>query len=185
MTKLAVFFPGIGYTVDKPLLHYSRRIAQDLGYDIRLLTYSGFPKGVKGDRAKMVESYNIALAQSREMLTGIDLTQYEDVLFVGKSIGTIIAAQIASESPVTVRLILYTPLEDTFLFPVEKAIVFTGSADPWVGGSKSRISQLCREREIPCIIIPEGNHSLESKNLEADIRNMQMIMKETDRFVRK
>ena len=33
MSKLAVIFPGIGYTVDKPLLHYSRRIAADLGYE--------------------------------------------------------------------------------------------------------------------------------------------------------
>ena len=46
MSKLAVFFPGIGYTVDKPLLHYSRRIVQEFGYEIQLLTYDGFPQGV-------------------------------------------------------------------------------------------------------------------------------------------
>ena len=55
MSKLAVFFPGVGYTVDKPLLHYSRRIAADAGYEIKLLPYTGFPDKVKnffgiGDR---------------------------------------------------------------------------------------------------------------------------------------
>ena len=34
MKKLAVYFPGIGYTVDKPLMHYSRRLAADAGKNI-------------------------------------------------------------------------------------------------------------------------------------------------------
>ena len=51
--KLAVFFPGIGYTMDRPLLHFSRRIAADLGYELRPLPYTGFPSGVRGDREKM------------------------------------------------------------------------------------------------------------------------------------
>ena len=37
MGKLAVIFPGIGYTADKPLLYYSRRIAANLGYEIRTM----------------------------------------------------------------------------------------------------------------------------------------------------
>ena len=94
MKKLAVFFPGIGYTVDKPLLHYSRKLVTDAGYEVKLLPYSGFPQKVKGDRDKMLESYRIALAQSEEMLSGIDFSDYYSVLFVGKSIGTIVAAEI-------------------------------------------------------------------------------------------
>ena len=43
MKKLAVFFPGIGYTADRPLLYYSRRTAAELGYEIRSVAYSGFP----------------------------------------------------------------------------------------------------------------------------------------------
>ena len=36
MPKLAVIFPGIGYTAYKPLLYYSRRIAANFGYEIKL-----------------------------------------------------------------------------------------------------------------------------------------------------
>ena len=61
MKRLAVFFPGIGYTVDKPLMHYSRRLAEKLGFEICLLPYSGFPKKVKGDKARMRESYKKVL----------------------------------------------------------------------------------------------------------------------------
>lgn len=184
MKKIAVFFPGIGYTVDKPLLHYSRRLAADLGYQIRLLPYTGFPEKVRGDRSKMVESYKIALEQSRQMLADIDFTECEDVLFIGKSIGTIVSAQIASECSVPIRQVFYTPLEDTFRFPVETAITFTGAADPWVGMEKSRIRELCKERNIDCIVIPDANHSLESTDLQQDIKNLIMIMEKTADFIR-
>ena len=30
--KLAIFFPGIGYHCDKPLLYYSRKLSQECGY---------------------------------------------------------------------------------------------------------------------------------------------------------
>ena len=76
MKKLAVFFPGIGYTVDKPLMHYSRRLAADAGFEVLLLPYAGFPQKVKGDPAKMEESYDVALSQSWEMLSSTDLSEY-------------------------------------------------------------------------------------------------------------
>ena len=50
MRKLAVFFPGIGYTIDKPLLHYSRVLAADAGFEVKLLPNTGFLKRIKGDR---------------------------------------------------------------------------------------------------------------------------------------
>ena len=31
--KAAVFFPGIGYHCDKPLLYYSRKLAKECGYE--------------------------------------------------------------------------------------------------------------------------------------------------------
>ena len=187
MPKLAVFFPGIGYTVDKPLLHFSRRIVFDCGYEIKLLPYEGFPAKVKGDRDKMVESFMIALKQSEEMLAEVDLSAYEDVVFVGKSVGTIVAAKIASESAVAdkIRMVLYTPLDDTFRFLKEdaKAIVFTGAADPWVGGAESKIPELCEKKKIPYYVIPEANHSLESTDTKQDLENLKDIMEKTKKFV--
>lgn len=31
--KIAVFFPGIGYHCDKPLLYYARKLVQEYGYE--------------------------------------------------------------------------------------------------------------------------------------------------------
>lgn len=41
MKKLAIFFPGIGYHCDKPLLYYARKLTQECGYEESiLLSYS-------------------------------------------------------------------------------------------------------------------------------------------------
>ena len=116
--KLAVFFPGIGYTVDKPLMYYSRKLAAQQGYEIRLLPYQGFPSKIQGDAGRMRESFRIAMEQTMEMLTGTELETYDELLFVGKSIGTIVAAKLASDMSLQdrTRFVLYTPLEETFQF---------------------------------------------------------------------
>ena len=183
VNKLAVIFPGIGYSADKPLLHYSRRLAEKHGYEAIILPYSGFPKKVKGDRKKMEECFHIAVRQSRKMLSDVNYPEYDDILFIGKSIGTVAAAQIASETGKAIRLVLFTPLEETFSFGVGQAIVFTGSGDPWVGGENSRIPQLCERQGIPCRVIPAANHSLETGDPIQDIQNLKTVMEETERFV--
>lgn len=185
MKKIAVFFPGIGYTVDKPLMYYSRRLASAYGYEIRLLLYGGFPEKVKGDRNKMEESFKLALAQSKMMLEDLDFADYEEILFVGKSVGTIVAAAVAAQSPVQdrIRRILYTPLEDTFAFPLGDSVVFTGLGDPWVGKENSRIPELCRERNIPCYVYAGANHSLETGDVRVDLDNLREIIGEAEKFI--
>ena len=186
--KLAVFFPGIGYTVDKPLMYYSRKIAAQAGYEVKLLPYGGFPPKILGDRERMTESFRIALQQAEEMLSGVVWEDYEELLFVGKSIGTIVAAKlaetIAARTAGGLRLVLYTPLEETFLFGVRDAIAFTGTGDPWVGEADSRIGSLCEERGLPCIVVPAANHSLETGELFTDLDNLQMIMTATREYIR-
>ena len=185
MKKLAVFFPGIGYTVDKPLLYYSRKIAAEQGYEIKLLPYQGFPSKIMGDRGRMEESFRIALEQTQQMLSEMDLSQYEKLLFVGKSIGTIVAAKVASEMGTEnrTRFVFYTPLEETFAFRGGDAVVFTGTDDPWVGRANSRIPECAERKGYRCIRIADANHSLETGIVGKDLENLLMIMEETRRFI--
>ena len=186
MSRLAVIFPGIGYTADKPLLHYSRRIAERAGYEIKVIPYSGFPKKVRGDREKMRKCFELALEQSEKYLAGTDLDSYSDILFIGKSVGTAVAADIAARSSAktNIRFILYTPLEATFEYPLGSAIAFTGSADPWTGGEESRIAEICAQRKIPCYVTEGANHSLETADPQQDIAALQLVMHRTEAFIR-
>ena len=186
MKRLALVFPGIGYTVDKPLLHYGRRLAESFGYACRLLPYGGFPKKTQGDGEWLRRTCELALAQTRGLLADTDLKEWDELLFIGKSIGTVIAAQIAEECGVRdrARFVLYTPLEETFARPLGDAIVFTGSGDPFVGGKEGRIPALCGERAIPCFVVEDANHSLETDDPERDIRNLEEVMRQTAAFLR-
>ena len=185
MKRLAVIFPGIGYTADKPLLHYGRRLAERYGYESRILSYGGFPPKVKGDRDRMKRSFALALAQAEEMLADVVLRAFDDILFIGKSIGTAAAAHIAAGSGAgeRIRFVLFTPLAETFDHPLGDAVVFTGSADPWVGGAESPVPALCAERGIPCFVVADANHSLETPDPLTDVRNLRDVMDRTAAFI--
>ena len=50
--KAAVFFPGIGYHCDKPLLYYSRKLAQECGYEETIaLSYTYDGGNIRGNAA--------------------------------------------------------------------------------------------------------------------------------------
>lgn len=186
MKKLAVFFPGIGYTADKPLLYYSRKLAAELSYEVLTLSYGGFPKKPKDDPEKLKACFRLAADQAAEQLEEVRWKHYDEIVFVAKSIGTAVAADLAAKCPVKerIRFVLYTPVEELFSFPLGEAVAFTGGADPWVGGAESRVPALCRERGIPCLLIPGANHSLETGDLHTDLQTIIAVMESTGRFLR-
>ena len=186
MKRLAVVFPGIGYREDRSLLYFGRKIAEALGYESKILSYGGFPERIGRDAEKMREACETALLQSEALLADTDLSGREDILFLAKSIGTVAAAAFAARSPARerIRLVLYTPLEQTFAYPLGEAVAFTGSADPWTGGAEGRICALCAQRRIDCMLIEGANHSLESGDPLRDVENLREIMRRTDAFVR-
>ena len=181
MKRLAVFFPGVGYTPDKPLLYHSRRIAESLGLDVLTLTFSGFPKKIKGDEKKMRKSFDLALSQSREQLKVVKCSAHDNIVFLGKSIGAVAAAALAAEF-CCARLVLYTPLEPAFSFPLPQTIVFTGAKDPWV--APGQIPALCERKGIPCTVIPDANHSLETGDPMRDLGRLREIMIQTEQFLK-
>ena len=181
--KLAVILPGIGYTCDRPLLYYGGKLAQALGWEVRRVPYGGFPEKVRGDLEKMRQSAEMALQQTEEMLLGIDWNQYGQIIFISKSVGTVAAAAYAHAHQLSCRHILFTPVEATFSAPVEQAIAFHGTADPWV--ETETLKRLCREANIPLHITENANHSLETGDVPLDIRNLQAVMARVEAFMRR
>ena len=63
--KLAVFFPGIGYHCDKPLLYYSRKLVQEYGYEkIVTLNYTYDGKNLRGNEEKMQQAFDSLYIQA-------------------------------------------------------------------------------------------------------------------------
>ncbi len=175
MSKIACLFPGIGYTCDKPLLYYSWKLLKGLGWEVVPVAYSGFPSGVKGSAEKMQQSAQMALEQAEEILKDIDWSNYSDILMVGKSVGTVVCAAYAQRHRLQCRQILFTPVEATFRFAGRQSIVFHGTADPWA--DTGVIEDCCQRMNIPLYETENANHSLETGNVDSDIKTMRKTMK--------
>ena len=182
--KTAVIFPGIGYHTDKPLLYFSAKLAAAAGYEIVRVPYGNFPKGVKGDREKMKAALESAMAQTEEILAGTDLAGAEELLFISKSIGTVVSGAYAARHGLSPRHIFYTPLAATFRYAAPgSGIAFHGTADPWAADEE--IAQGCLEKQIPLTNVADANHSLETGDALLDIANLAKVMEETARYIRR
>ena len=166
--RLAVLFPGIGYHCDKPLLYYSAKLARAAGFEVLPVPYAGFPEKVRGDESKLRVCGELAWTQANERLSAVKWDQWRDIVFIGKSIGTIVGSRYALEKGIDVRSVLLTPLHETFSYARGSAIAFHGTADPWA--NTGRIVDECRARGIPLFLTERANHSLETGDALRDIR---------------
>lgn len=173
--KIAVLFPGIGYTCDKPLLYYAGKIVISKGYELVKVEYGNFPSGIKGNKEKMERAFHCGLEQVEDSLRDICWEEYEDILFVSKSIGTVISSAFARQHQLSVKNILFTPLQQTFLFTDENGIVFHGTADPWA--DTKDIIEGCKKLNLPLVLTEEGNHSLETGDILKDLQNLEKTMR--------
>lgn len=184
MKQIAVFFPGIGYHCDKPLLYFSQRIAQEAGYqEVIPLRYHCPASDIRGNLEKMREAGLALFAQTEEALKDIPWSQYGDILFVSKSVGTAIAAAYARKHKLECRNIFYTPVALTFAESPRNGIAFTGSCDPWV--ETGVVEDGCKQAGIPLTVIQEANHSLETGFPMRDIRILESAMEETRWYIQR
>lgn len=174
--KIAVLFPGIGYTCDKPLLYYTAKIAAEQGYEIVKVNYSGFEAGIKGDEQKMQAAFRSALSQAETILEDIVWSDYDQILFISKSVETVVSSCYTREHALAVKNILLTPLTQTFLFAGGNCVAFHGTSDPWA--KTEDILKVCQEKQIPVFLTEGGNHSLEVGNVETDVKNLREVLRE-------
>lgn len=190
--KLAVYFPGVGYHCDKPLLYYARKVAAACGFDQHItLSYTTQTRDLLGNPANMKAAFLELYEQAESALdktaafsqqSGV-ASCCDEILFISKSVGTAIAARYTSEHNIPCWHILYTPLAETFAFHPRNGIAFTGTADPWV--NTAVIRQQCQEHQIPFFLYENANHSLETGDVFRNLDIMKEVMQKTEKFIRK
>ena len=178
--KLAVILPGIGYHKDKPLLYYGTKLVTQLGYEVKHISYENMPEKIQGDESMMRRAAETAYEHTKEQLATVGFSDYEEVLFIGKSIGTIAQAKYVEEHKIKAKQIWYTPLEATFSFDSKNVLAFIGQSDPWSDLSvmKEKVSKM----EVTLYQYPGCNHSLESEDVEQNIFVLQDVMARTKAF---
>ena len=184
MSKKAIIVPGIGYTTDRSLLYFAGKVAQNAGYELQKIQFSGFEKGVKGDPEKMKRAFDHAYNQLMEQLPSFD--RDDEVLFISKSIGTAVSLRADIEKDIRARHILFTPLMETMELLGElldrqgkerrsDIVVFHGLADPWAAENDG-MRVMAEQRGVEYHELPGANHSLETGNPIRDLEYQKNIM---------
>lgn len=184
MSKIAIIVPGIGYTTDRSLLYFAGKVAQNAGYELQKIQFSGFEKGVKGNPEKMKRAFSHAYEQLMEQRPSFD--RDDEVLFISKSIGTAVSLRADIENDIRARHILFTPLMETMELMqqlLEKQgksrrsdlIIFHGLADPWAADNDS-MRVIAEQRGVEYHELPGANHSLETGNPIRDLEYQKNIM---------
>ena len=185
MKRLVIIFPGLGYTADKPLLYYGLNVACECGYqDYRKLSFAPRDKSnIRGNETAMQAAFEELYKQAVEQLRDIEWGNYDDILFVSKSIGTIIACAYAAEQGIKgVKHVLYTPLKYTYQYKIQTAIAFIGTDDAW--SNYQEVVTLSEKAGIPISVFENCNHSLEVvDDVSGNITRLLEIMKITREFL--
>lgn len=157
---LAVLLPGIGYTLDRPLLDYSKKLALELGYDVLLIEY-GFQIARKAlDTEKELKYIK---KESLDIFKASLDNKYKKIVFISKSIGTIIHTVLCNEVQNYVTKNIYlTPVNETLKVGIkENSLIISGTDDPLI--NKETIEVIRKIKGVNIVEVKNGDHSLNIK----------------------
>lgn len=178
---LAVLVPGIGYTCDRPLLDYSKRLMIQLGFDVLPISF-GFQ--VAGKTIDLSEEYKYITQGTKEFgymynetkeLINMSLKEkYKNIIFVAKSVGTLISSLLNKDfSDRNIINIDLTPIDGTMEAGIyEDSLTFYGTKDPRI--SLETVSKIKKIKGVSLFKIEDANHSL---NIENDVLKSIDIVK--------
>lgn len=164
--KLAIMYPGLRYSCDKPLLYYTTELLLSRGYDV-LQFWSNY--GSTGFNQLSQAEQTVQLIQDGQALlnSGTQSGTYSQLLLCGKSLGTLTMAFILNENQnlTSAATIWFTPL--IHLPPVSQAILKI-EAPAFVAGSQADSTfssgpadQITSMSGATTFVIDQADHSLE------------------------
>lgn len=163
--KLTVIFPGVRGT-EIPLLYYTSKHYEDQGFEKKFITY---PQEFSLDDYPRIYQFY------KDQIEKLHLEDYEEVIFIAKSIGTVAACELKEKLRLdNVKLILLTPLEATLPYISEDnqiILVAAGNKDSLLDSKK--LEDVCSKAKVNYIIEDGVGHRMEAGS--DLVRNLEII----------
>lgn len=161
--KIVVSFPG-GRGYEIPLLYFGAKHYEDLGYEKVFVFH---PKTEPGSHEAIIENADA-------VIRSLDLSGYEEVVFIAKSFGTVVACMLKEKYQIPAKLILFTPIEETLPYIKKEndiLLVAAGSKDRYL--ATDILKAQCGSENIKCYIEENVGHRMEVMN---DLqRNLEIV----------
>lgn len=172
--KLVVIFPGTNYSSDCPLLYYAGFKFEARGYEKVVIGYGDLLKHDKSLDESLEDIKSLVLTQ----LQLFDFHEYKDIVFVSKSLGTVVAGWIEEKLCIKVRHIYLTPIIETLPYIHNEKNIITV-----IAGTKDRhldaevLKKHCIKENIPLKQIEGVGHRLEAwGNMDKNIEILRDIV---------
>lgn len=180
--KLLVILPGRGYVREHPALHYLRKMAYGLGYDVLCAQYSfqAAPQVVSFDDLGR-NGLSIEAAQALRVLPE---RIYTRMCFAGKSLGTPLAATLAQSAPAKdLSLLLLTPVGDAIQLAGElRTLAIVGTADP--AYDAALIAEGESRPHVTWRVFNDLDHGLEVDDWQTSLTVMSQIITACEDFLK-
>lgn len=185
---LVVILPGRGYLLEHPLLHYLRKLAGELNYDVLGVRY-GYQM-TAGDTGDLM-SFDILTGEIERAISAV-LAQrdYARVFLAGKSLGTALAVRQGERlkegrlKDADLRYILLTPVADsTQNIGVYPTLAVIGTADSAYDAARVRADDV--NPHLHWHVFDGLNHGLEfAEGWDASIAVLGQIMAHCEAFLK-
>ncbi len=161
--KIVVSFPG-GRGNEIPILYFGAKHFEDKGYEKIFINYP-MSKDL---------SLDSLLKNALAILNDINWDEYEHIVFIAKSLGTLVACKVKEMLQIPATLVLFTPLEDIIKYiNKENDVSFVAMGDKDKYLSATLLIKHCEKEEIKCHIEKEVGHRMEvMNNLQ---RNLEIV----------
>jgi len=184
---LTVLLPGIGYTLDRALMDYSKNLAVEKGYNVLPIEY-GFQVARKNIDKDNIEQVKIVIDESFEILKLSFDSRYKKIIFIGKSLGTVVQRvledKIRKENYKGEIVNVYlTPVDRTCELGIQKnSLIVCGTKDPLI--SSENREKLSSMESVEYIEIEDAGHSLVIKDdVMKSIEVLKKIIKVEKDFI--
>lgn len=100
---------------------------------------------------------------------------YDEVVFISKSMGTVVAGEVHRKLQLQVKHIFLTPVSETvpFINSTDRIVIY-GSEDSLFGDEA--LQQIAPEHSHGIIEIPGADHGLEVGNVRENLSRLQLIV---------
>lgn len=177
---LTITLPGEGYTNEKPIMYYSRKVALELGLDMLCIDY-GFQISRKD--FDIETEFDIVAKESEQVLKKCLNKNYKKIIFIGKSLGTIIQNKLSEGLKKYEQIHVYlTPVDKTFEdMASQPCLVITGTEDGKI--NSLNMSTLENSKNVDLVKIDGGNHRLECSDTLKSIDMLNAAMGALRKFM--
>lgn len=188
--RLAVFLPGFAYPLEAPLFYYATSLLGSLGFDLlgidtRYSENRDYLQKSGRERARWIEEDSIGIHQAVTAREG-----YEQVVFIGKSLGTSAMLHILSRpmpwrsvgfvwlTPATEHATIAERIRDEAL----PSLWIVGTGDEFFRAEEAHILEQCEWAEVR--LVRGGDHGLDLEgDAVASARELSVTLQWIRRFV--